>query len=110
VDYFNGDAMTDKTRYEKFMEDANSDVERFKSDAHAEGIYKFTADIKLIEKLQYHINQRIVIDLFGKQLGEHLWDKFVEKHGRNLLSWLSKLTEEYRLFILYELKMGRICL
>ncbi len=101
--------MTDKTKYEQFYEDANVDLDKFKSDAHADGIYTFTNSTLLLQKLQHHMNHDMLVNRFGEQLGGHLWEKFVYHHNRNLLSWLSKLTAEYRFFIIYELKKGRIC-
>jgi hypothetical protein len=100
--------MTEQTRYEKFVKDAHDDIDAFKADAHANEVYHFTRAVKGLQKLQHHMSCNTLINMFGDQLGKHLWEKFISQHNRNVLSWLSKLTDEYRFFILHELKYDKI--
>lgn len=92
------------TKYESLMAQFKEDPEAFRKAQAEEQMHFFSKTVMRLQKLQHHMSQQTLVDWFGTQLGEHLWEKFVVGHRRNLLSFLSKLTDEYRYCILHMVK------
>lgn len=98
----------DKTRYELFKEDAQSDIKAYQDKLMGDGTWSYVAQVEQLEKLSINMNARMLVYLFGEHLGMHLAEKFVCECHRNLLYFLRQLTSEYRFFILYELKNNKL--
>ena len=99
--------MTEQTRYDLFFAEYKADPGAFRERLKGDGTFQFCDQVKQLEKLSSHINQAMMVYLFGPILGRHLAEKFAGQCGRNLLFFLTQLTAEYRMFILYELKTNR---
>lgn len=93
-----------KSRYELFVEDAKNDIDAYRERLRGDGTFDFCTQVKQLERLSTHLNSAMMVYLFGEHPGRHLAEKFAGECGRNLLYFLSRLTVEYRLFILHELK------
>lgn len=62
--------------------------------------------VMAIDSANKNLGEKHLIDIFGECLGEHLWDKLNRQHGGNVLSFLSRLTSEYRFSLIISLKTG----
>lgn len=62
-----------------------------------------------IDSANKNIQQSFFVNIFGEDLGQHLWGKLHRQHGGNILSFLSKLTSEYRFSIIIEFKNCFVC-
>lgn len=62
--------------------------------------------VMAIDSANKKLGEKHLIDVFGEDLGEHLWEKLGRQHGGNVLSFLSKLTSEYRFSFIVSLKSG----
>lgn len=91
------------TAYEMFMKSFQDNPEAFREKQKELDAFAFSRVVMSLQRLQHHLSGYIMVDWFGEQLGNHLWEKFVIQHNRNLLSWLSKITSEYRYFVLHHL-------
>lgn len=49
---------------------------------------KINQNIDKIWEFQCKVNQKLMIYLFGEQLGGHYWDKFVREHNRNVFEFM----------------------
>lgn len=87
------------TEFESWNKDFERDPEGFRTRQKDERIFIFDKAVKRMQMLQQHMSYYTLTDWFGDQLGEHLWNKFITEHSRNVLSWFNKLTNEYRFFI-----------
>lgn len=94
------------TGYEKWKSEFHHDQAGFREKQKEEQIFQFDKVVIKLQKLQNHMNCWDLEDLFGEQIGRHLWQKFVKEHNRNILSWFNKLTNEYRFFIITVLNNG----
>lgn len=90
----------DKTPCELLMERFKSQPDAVRDELKHAGAYDASKHILIMEKLQNHLSGYLMVEWFGEQLGNHLWEKFAVHHKRNILSWLSKLTSEYRFFVI----------
>jgi len=95
------------TRYEEFRDDAMGDIKAYQDRLMADGTWTYVAQVEQLEKLSINMSGRMLVYMFGDQLGTHLFEKFVIECHRNLLYFLRQLTSEYRFFILYELKNNK---
>jgi hypothetical protein len=100
-------AEQEKTRFELFHAKAKSDISAYRDNLRGDGSFEYIAQVIQLERLSHKINQNMLSYLFGDILGRHLAVKFATDCNRNLLTFLSKLTEEYRIFILHELKNNK---
>jgi hypothetical protein len=98
------DIPKEKNRYEQFCVDAKKDMDEYKNRLRGDGTFEYVNQVVELEKLSHKINSSMLVYLFGNELGEHLAKKFAYDCNRNLLSFLSGLTKEYRFYILHELK------
>lgn len=97
------------TRFEEFTNSFKEArefdrVEEWKKPLIDNGTYKFSDDLKKLSQFQNNLSRETMVYMFGEQLGDHLWEKFVHQSGRNLLRLLPTLTDEYRFFILHEFR------
>ena len=97
----------EKTRYEEFIESYEDDRDKVRQELKDKGVYDFQNYFIALEEFQNKVNASVFVYLFGSQLGEHLWEKFVNQSGRNAIRRLSTLTSEYRFFILHEIKVNK---
>lgn len=98
-----------QTPYEIFVNMFNTDPEQFREIRKTNGDYDFNIVVKGLVKLQNSMNGWQLEDWFGKELGGHLWQKFLDSN-RNLLNWFTSLTDEYKFFIVVQaniMKGGR---
>lgn len=98
----------EKSRYDLFIEEAQKDMDAYQKKLMGDGSFLYAQQVQMLERLSHYMNRNLLVYLFGDILGCHLADKFTREHRGNLLSFLSKLTDEYRFFILYELKNNKI--
>lgn len=96
------------TRYEEFIAAAHDDWDTYYNRLGGDGSFQYAAQVRQLQELSHKMNGSMLIYLFGEQLGAHLWTKFAGQFKGNLLNFLSYLTEEYRFFILYELKTNKL--
>lgn len=87
------------SQFEKWKAEFERDPEAFREQQKSEKIFIFDKAVIRLQKLQNNMSQFWLVDWFGEQLGNHLWEKFIHEHNRNVLSWFNKLTNEYRFFI-----------
>lgn len=87
------------TQFEDWKIDFERNPEAFRQRQQDERIFIFDKAVIRLQKLQNNMSGWDLEDWFGEQLGKHLWEKFVNEHNRNVLSWFNKLTNEYRFFI-----------
>lgn len=97
----------EKTRYDLFFAEFKADPDTFRARLKGDGTFEFCEQVKQLEKLSNHINQAMLVYLFGPILGRHLAEKYAGQCGRNLLFFLQQLNVEYRMFILHELKTNK---
>lgn len=94
----------EKTRYEIFLENAKSDISKYRKELMGDGSFDYINQVTELQRLSNNMNSPMLVYLFGEQLGNHLAEKFVVQCNGNLLNFLCKLTTEIRFFILYSLK------
>lgn len=97
-------SVPEPSRFDLFVARWKRDPDQFRKELKGDGTFEFMAQVKELERLSNHINQTMLVYLFGEHPGHHLANKFAVQCGRNLLFFFSQLTTEYRMFILYELK------
>ena len=93
-----------QSRYEAFMEEGYEDLDGFRSKHVDLGSYEFNDSVKALIDMQNKINRDTMVYLFGEDIGQHYWDKFIYNHGRNVLSFLGSMTAEARFFLMYQIK------
>ena len=93
-----------KSRCDIFKENAEADIDTYRDTLSGDGTFDYSKQVKELEKLSNKMSLRMMQYLFGEQLGSHLFDKYRNECSRNLLVFLSRLTTEYRFFLLHELK------
>ena len=88
-----------ESKFDLFKKRWTADIDLVRDELRSKGVYDFTRIIEKLCKAQNKMCQGHLIELFDKQLGEHIWDKFI-RADRNILRWLNEVSEEYRFFIL----------
>lgn len=94
-----------KSKYDLFKEECDDDIDAMRNKLRTKGVYDYTRIATLLRKAQNKMCQWHLVELFDKQLGEHLWSKFISA-DRNILRWLNLLNEEYAFFILFHIHEG----
>jgi hypothetical protein len=94
------------TRYDEFYEKFDENPEKFKDKARGNGSFEYNTQVEELSKLSNKLNMSLFIYMFGDTLGEHLMYKF-HKNDRNLLSFFNGLDENYKFFMLWELKTNK---
>lgn len=94
----------EKSRFDQFKEGFEKDRDGHMDRMQAVGMFEFAKQVKSLRKLQSNINTNMMVYLFGDHPGRHLAEKFAIECRGNMLYWFGTLTDEYRFFILYELK------
>ena len=95
------------TRFEEFKANAEADIDAHQDRLMADGTFRYVEQVGQLERLSINMNRHMLCYLFGEQLGSHLAEKFACECRGNLLYFLRQLTNEYRFFILYELKNNK---
>lgn len=95
--------MLTGTRFQEFLDKATAD-ESFRVDTESDGTYEFMRTVKVLTKFSRNLSQPLLVYMFGEQLGEHLFEKFAVQCRRDVLCFLPTLSDEYKFFILYEIK------
>ena len=96
--------MITKTPCELFIERFESDPETFKQDLSDDGSFYYGKQVEALIEFSNKVNENIFIKLYGEDLGKHLMSKFVLTCNRNLLQFFSMLSNEYRFFLLHQIK------
>lgn len=97
----------EKSRFDQFKEAFEKDRDGHMERMQAVGMFCFDKYITSLSKLQSNINTAMMVYLFGEHPGRHLAEKFVVECRGNMLYWFRQLSDEYRFFILYELKTNK---
>lgn len=95
------------TRFEEFKANAQRDIQAYRREMDREGLWSFKESAKLLQELQNKMSYRLMIYLFDKQLGEHLYDSLRHMHQGNILNWLTGLNEEFYIYVLAEVKTNK---
>lgn len=96
--------MPEMSRYELFSAAAKGDIKGYRDRLKGDGTFQFCEQVTQLQKLNSHINVHLLTYLFGERIGAHMAQTFVTVHERNLLSFFSRMSSEYRFFVLHELK------
>lgn len=91
------------TKYEKFKEDAQKLGDQYRKNIHGNGGFDYNEQVHQLIRLENNINSKLMIYLFGEQLGGHYMKEFV-RVDRNLLTLFGKMDDEAQFFMLHELK------
>lgn len=94
-----------ESKFDEFKKECMEDIDMMRDQLRGKGVYDYTRIITSLMKAQNKMCQSHLVMLFNKQLGEHLWEKFINS-DRNILRWLSNVSEEYRFFILLHIHEG----
>lgn len=97
----------EKSRFDIFNEKAKEDIYAYREKLSGDGTFCYVKQVIELERLSHYMNQQMLVYMFGDMLGAHLAQKFAIQCNRNLIYFLSKLTSEYRFFILHELKNNK---
>lgn len=100
--------MADQTRFEAFKATANSNMEQYRKDLKGDGSFQYVEQVMSLAEFSNKLNQKLLVYLFGEQLGEHLAVKFVVQCNRDLLKFLASLSGEHRLYLLHEIKNNEL--
>lgn len=92
------------SRYELFKAEAAQDIDHYRKKVKGDGSFEYVEQVKQLQRLSNKMSGRLMVYLFGEQLGEHLFEKFVNDCKRDFLLFLGKLESETAFFLLYELK------
>lgn len=92
------------TRFEEFKANAQSNISTYREEMRTSGVWDLQKSAKLLQELQNKMSWRLMIHLFGSQLGEHLWDEFRSQNHGCILSWFNRLNEEFYVYVLHEVK------
>lgn len=92
------------TNFELFKSKAKINVEAFQTTARIDGVWTLAGDLQLLIELQNKMNCRLMLHMFGEDLGMHQWEKYYKWSDENVLKWVQRLDEEARIYVLYELK------
>ncbi|ARK08996.1 hypothetical protein A6C57_00970 [Fibrella sp. ES10-3-2-2] len=90
------------SRFEQFLASPETN-ENFRADLKGNGSFEYAKQVKQLVKLSNNANLRLMIYLFGEQLGYHMAEKYLDT-GRDLLAFFGGIDDEHLLFILHELK------
>ncbi len=91
------------SRFDEFKESALNDTKAYREKLQGNGSFEYKEQVAQLMNLSIHININLLVYLFGPQTGARLAEIYV-KYDRNLLTFLAKISPDYRMFILYELK------
>lgn len=95
------------TKFEDFAASFKRNPESFRAQMQESQTYDFVKQVKKMQKVQNNLSGFIMVDLFGEQLGMHLWEKFAIEANRNLLRFLNLLGTEEHFFLMHEINAGR---
>lgn len=90
------------SRFENFKEEFKKDRESFREQLRGNGSFEFLTCVELLVSLEFKMNNRLLVYLFGDTLGLHYASKFAEH--RNVIKLISDMGDNERMFILHELK------
>lgn len=94
----------EQSRYELFKSKAAEDINAYRKQAKGDGSFEYVEQVKQLRRLSNQMSRNMLVYLYGIQLGEHLFEKFVNDCQRDFLLFLGKLESETAFFLLYELK------
>lgn len=90
------------TEFEHFVAKFKNSPEAFREDMNRDNTYDFAKVAKTLQSAQNNLSGYIMIDLFGQQLGSHLFEKFVTQYNRNLLLFMNSLGTEEHFFLMHQ--------
>ncbi len=92
----------EKTKYQEFLEAAH-DNENYRQEIQGNGGFEYNQQVSKLMELSNKLNSRLLVYLFGEEMGCHLAIKFIEC-DRNLLRFFLAIDGQYKFYILHELK------
>lgn len=95
------------TRFEEFKATAQSNILSYNKRLTEAGVWDIKTATKYLQEFQNKLSYRLMVEMFGADLGPHLWDEFRGQHNGCALSWFSRLNEEFYIFVLHEIKTNR---
>lgn len=90
------------TEFESFVSSFKRDPESFRSSMQSQGDYDFAKVARTLQSAQNNLSGFIMSDMFGQQLGNHLFEKFVTQYNRNLLLFMNSLGTEEHFFLMHQ--------
>lgn len=91
------------TRYEEWKARAKGNVDAFQTEARLEGLWDFKANLKILAELQSKMNHRLMVSMFGEDLGDHYFSSY-RNNGSNILNWVQRLDDEALIYVLHQVK------
>lgn len=92
----------EKTRFEQFL-DYGQNSDKYAEDIRGNGGFDYHKQVTQLIALSNNMNYRLLVYLFGDQIGQHMAQKYLNK-GRDLLAFLGSIDGPERFFLLHELK------
>lgn len=96
------------TPYEQFKADSGADITAYQAMMHRTGGWTLIESTKKLQQFQRNISHRLVIHMFGRDLGEHLYAAYRENCYGNVLNWFGYLDAEARTYVLHEIQNNAI--
>lgn len=90
------------TEFETFVSRFKRNPETFREEMKRESTYDFAEVARKLQCAQNNLSGYIMVDLFGEQLGSHLFEKFVTQYNRNLLLFMNALGTEEHFFLMHQ--------
>lgn len=94
------------TQYEDFVAEFKSDPDGFRLEMTESGLYDYQKTFRNLVKFQRNLSYFSFEDMFGVDLGGHLWEKFSVNCNMNLLMFYGMLDHEKSFFLLHKAKQS----
>lgn len=94
----------EETPFDVFKKDAEKDIKAYHQRVKDNGVSSFIQDVNLIIRFSQDATPHTMINLFGEDLGMHLWGKLVNHYDRDMLNFIMSLSSEYKVYFLYSIK------
>ena len=91
------------SRYEEFIKKFAEASDLYREAIKGNGGFEYRRQVEQLILLSNRMNYGLLCYLFDPTMAQHLAAKYVESN-RNLLTFLNQIDDNYRFFILHELK------
>lgn len=78
------------------MDKGSSIIFKSLGDEERNSLRKVYSNIDKLWEFQCKANQKLMIYLFGEQLGKHYWDKFTRVHNSNILQFMKGMDSDQK--------------
>ena len=100
--------MKKESKYEEFIRIATErGYDYYRQDIKGNGGFDYNEQVSDLINFSNKVNSKLLIYLFGEQLGTHLAEKFVVDCKRDLLKLFGKINSEMKFFILHQIKTNK---